>query len=99
MEIDLLHRDDLAVAAAGGAALDAERRALAGLANAGEHLLAQVRSQALAEPYGGGGLPFPERRRRDRGHDDVVAVADVLEPAPNREVHLSLGLAVEFDIL
>src|SRR5713226_8037380 len=98
MEVELFHRDDLAVAAAGRAALDAERRALAGLANTGEHLLAQMRSQALAEPYGRGGLPFPERRRRDRSHDDVVAIADVLEPVPDGEVHFGLGFAVEFQL-
>src|SRR6266853_6632338 len=99
MEVELFHRDNLAVAAAGRAAFDAERRSLAGLANAGEHLLAEVRSQALAEPDRGGRLTFTQWGGRDRGHDDVLAVADVLEPVPNGEVHFRLGLAVEFQLL
>jgi hypothetical protein len=42
VEVELLHRDDLAVAAAGGAALDAEERAHGGLAEAREDLLAEL---------------------------------------------------------
>ncbi len=49
MEIELLHRNDLAVAAARRAAFDAERGTLAGLANAGEHFLAEMRAQRLAQ--------------------------------------------------
>ncbi len=77
MEVELLHRDDLAVAAARRAAFDSERGTLAGLANAGEHLLAEMRTQSLAEPDGGGRFTFTQRSGRDRGHDDVLAVADV----------------------
>jgi hypothetical protein len=44
MQVELLHRDHLAVAAARRAALDAEGRSLAGLADVGEDLLAQVRA-------------------------------------------------------
>ena len=95
MEIELLHRNDLAVAAARRAALDAERRTLAGLANAGEHFLAQVRAQRLAEADGGGGLAFAQRRGRDRGHHDVFAVRRILQPVANREMHFGFGLAVE----
>ncbi len=47
MQVEFLHRDDLAVAAAGRAAFDAEGGALAGLANAGEDFLAEVRAQSL----------------------------------------------------
>ncbi len=95
MEIELLHRNDLAVAAAGRAALDAERGALAGLANAGEHFLAQVRAQRLAEADGGGGLALAQRRGRDRGHHDVFSVGRILQPVANGEVHFGFGLAVE----
>ena len=79
MEIELLHRNDLAVASAGRAALDAKGRALAGLANAGENSCREVRSQRLAQPHRGGGLALAERRGRDRGDDNVVAVGSVLE--------------------
>src|SRR5262249_3380308 len=48
MEIEFLHGDDLAITSACRAALDSKRRALAGLADASEHLLPQVRSERLA---------------------------------------------------
>ena len=99
VEIELLHRNDLAVAAARRAAFDPERRTLAGLANAGENLLAEMRSQRLAEPDRGGGFAFAKRRRRDRGHHDVLAVGHVLQPVANRQVHLGFGLAVELQFV
>src|SRR6476646_6920789 len=99
MEVELLHRDDLAIAAAGRPALDAERRALAGLANTGEYFLAEMRSEALAEPDCGGSLPFTQGRWRDRGNNDVLAVANVLEPVPNGKVDFGLGLAVKFQLV
>ena len=95
MEIELLHRNDLAVAAACRAALDAERGPLAGLANASEHLLAQVRAQRLAEADGGGGLSLAQRRGRDRGYHDIFSVGRILQPVANGEVYFGFGLAVE----
>ena len=53
-QIELFHRDDLAVAAARRASLDAKRGALGGLADAGDDLLPQVRPQRLAQPHRGG---------------------------------------------
>ena len=71
VQVELLHRDDLAVATAGGAALDAERRAHRGLAQA-DHRLAADAGHRLAETDGGGRLALAERRRRDRRDDDVL---------------------------
>ena len=99
MEVELLHGDDLTIAAAGRATFDPERRALAGLANAGEHLLAKMRAESLAEPDGGGGFAFTKRSGRDRGHDNVFAVANVFEPVPNGEMHFGLSLAIQFELL
>ncbi len=99
MEIELLHRNDLAVAAARRAALDAERRALAGLANAREHFLPQMRAQRLAEADGGGGLALAQRSGRDRGHHDVFSVGRILQPVANRKMHFGFGLAVEIQLL
>ena len=49
MQVDLVHRDDLRVAAAGRAALDAEHRAQRGLADADHDLLAEA-AERLADP-------------------------------------------------
>jgi hypothetical protein len=95
MEIEFFHRNDLAVAAAGRAAFDAERGALAGLADAGEDFLPQVRAQRLAEADRGGGFAFAQRSGRDRGHHDVFSVGRILQPVANREMHFGFGLAVE----
>jgi len=85
VQVELLHRDHLTVTAAGRAALDAEGGSLAGLADAGEDLLAQVRAQGLAQADGGGRLAFAQRRRRNRRHHDVVAGRCILEPLAHIE--------------
>ena len=72
VEVEVLHRDDLAVAAARGATLDPEHRAEARLADAHRRPLADV-VEALGEADGRGRFALAERRRRDRGDDDVLA--------------------------
>jgi hypothetical protein len=57
-----------------------------------------MRSQRLAEPHGGGGLALAQRSRRDRGYDNVFAVRNVPEAIAKRQVHFSLGFAVEFQL-
>ena len=69
MEIDVVHRHDLRVAAARRAALHAEHRAEAWLANAQRDLLAHA-PQRLREPDRHGALPFAGRRRVRRRDDD-----------------------------
>ena len=98
VEIELLHGNDLAVAAAGRAALDTEGRALAGLADAGENFLAEMRAEGLAESNGGGGFAFAERRGRDGSDDDVLAVGRILEAVADGEVNLRFGVAIEFEL-
>ena len=62
------HDRHLAVAAACCAALDAECGALAGLADAGDHLAAQVGAHRLAHAHGGRGLALAQWSRRDTCH-------------------------------
>jgi hypothetical protein len=67
VEVEVLHGNDLAVAAAGRAALDAEDRPQGGLADAGEDVLADV-PQALRQADGGDRLALAQRGGVDGGH-------------------------------
>ena len=73
VEVDVLHRHDLRIAAAGRAALDAE----AGPSEASrmqiDRLLADA-VEAVAEADRRRGLAFAGRRRVDRGDEDQLAV-------------------------
>ena len=73
MEVHVLHRHDLRIAAAGGTALDAEVRPERGLADAGDGLLADA-VQPVAEADRRGRLAFAGRRRVDGGDQDQLAV-------------------------
>ena len=76
VEVELLHRHDLRVAAARRAALDAERRPHRRLADRDDPALADVRER-LPEADRGGRLALAQRRRGDRGHDDVLRARPV----------------------
>ena len=73
VEVDLLHRPDLRLAAAGAAALDAEHRAHRRLAQAQHHLLADL-AEPLRQRDAGRRLALAGLGRRDRGDDDELAV-------------------------
>jgi hypothetical protein len=79
VEVELLHGNDLGVAAARSATLDTEGGALAGLPQAGEALLVQVRSQALSKTDGGSRFALTKGRGGDAGHHDVLAVLVLLK--------------------
>ena len=89
VEVQILHRHDLRVAGAGGAALDAEDRAERGLADAEQRLLAD-RAHALRERDRGRRLALAGLGRRDRGDADDLAVGLVLEPVEHRQADLGL---------
>ena len=98
VEVDVLHRHDLRVAAARRAALDPEHRP--------ERRLPQRENRApadLAEPLRqrdrGRRLPLARRRRRDRRHVDELRVGHVGEPVEDREVDLRLVAAVELELV
>jgi hypothetical protein len=70
VEVEVLHRNDLRVAAAGGAALDAENRTERRLTDRDSCPMTDP-TQALGQPDRGRGLSFAQRRGRDRGDDDI----------------------------
>ena len=96
VEVDLLHRHDLGIAAAGRAALHAEARAERGLAQADHRLLADA-VEAVAEADGGRGLALAGRRRVDRGDEDELAVGPGGEARDLVEVDLGDVLAVRLE--
>ena len=99
VEVEVLHRDDLAVAAAGRATLDPEHRPERGLPDVHRGPFADV-VEALGEPDRRGRLAFAERRRGDRGDDDVLAARPFrLEPADRLHRHLGLGRTVELELV
>ena len=98
VEVQVLHRDDLRVAAAGSASLDAEDRPERGLAQAEHGLLAED-AEPLGQRHGGRGLPLPRRCRRDRRDVDQLRVRPVREPIQHREIDLCLVAPVRLDLL
>ena len=93
VEVDLLHRHDLRVAAAVAAALDAEDRAHARLAQAEHHVLADL-AEPLGERDARRRLALAGLRGRDRGRDDQLAVGPVGEAVEDRELDLRAVAAV-----
>ena len=73
VEVDLVHRDDLGVAAARRAALHAEHRAETRLADADHDLLAEP-AQRLAHADRDGALPFAGGRGIDPGDEHEAAL-------------------------
>ena len=99
VEVQVLHRDQLRVAAAGRAALDAEDRAQRRLAQ-GQHGVDTEGVHRLREPDRGDRLALAQRRRRDRRDVDDLAVGCVLEPIEHGHVvDLRLVLAVELELV
>ena len=96
MEVDVLHRHDLRIAAAGGAALHAKARPEARLAQADDRLLADM-VERVAEPDRRRGLALAGRRRGDRGDEDQLAVGPVAERADVVERDLRLVSAIGRD--
>ena len=73
MEIDVLHRHDLRIAAARSAALHAEHRPERRLPQRDDRPLPQL-CHCLPEPHGRRRFALPGRRGVDRGHEDQLAV-------------------------
>ena len=76
VQVDLLHRHDLGIAAAGGPALHAEAGAERRLAQ-GDHRLLADPVQPVAQAHRGRGLALAGRGRVDRGHQHQPAVGAV----------------------
>jgi hypothetical protein len=78
MQVDIFHRHDLGVAAARRAALHAECRPQARLAQAEHRALAEL-VEGVGEPDGRRRLPLAGGRRRHRGNENEPAVRPVLQ--------------------
>ena len=98
VQVDVGHRHDLAVAAAGRAALHAEDRAHRRLAQAGDGAASQP-VQRVGEADRGGGLALAGRRRGQRGHQDQPAERPVGERGEVGQVDLRLVVAVRHQVL
>ena len=98
VEVDVLHRHHLGVAAAGGAALHAEARPQRRLAQADARLLADA-VQTVAQADAGGGLALAGGRRRDGGHQHQLAGRFVCQPAIQIERDFGFVLAVVFQVV
>ena len=94
MQVDVLHRHDLGIAAAGGAALDAEDRAERRLTQGGRHRFADA-VQAVGKADRRGRLALACGRRRDRRHQHELAL--LLRMIEQRQRNLRLILAVGFE--
>ena len=98
MQVEIFHRDDLAVAAAGRAALDAEGRPLRRLTDRCYDALAQ-QSQSLSQAHRSRRLALAQRRRCDSRDVNVLALRPVLELFEDIEVHFGLVFAVRLDVV
>ena len=98
VDVDVFHRDDLAVSAAGGSALDSEDGAERGLAQRERDLFAELR-KGLREADGGRRLAFAGGRRRYRGDEDEFAVLVVFHLFPEVEGDLRLVFPVELEVV
>ena len=94
VEVQVLHGDDLRVAAARCAALDPEHGPERGLAQAERDPAADV-AETLRERDGRGRLAFTRLRRRDRRDADELGVLGPAQSLEDREVDLRLVLAVQ----
>ena len=79
VQVEFFHGDDLGVAAASSAALDAKGWPLRWLADAGDHTFAQVSAKRLAEPDGGGGFAFSEWCGSYGGDIYLFAIRNVMK--------------------
>ncbi len=95
VEVDVLHRHDLRMAAAGRAALHAEHRTERRLAQAGDRVRADA-VEPVDEPDGRRGLAFAGRRRADAGHEDELAVRPIETGEPvERDLRLEAAVWLE----
>ena len=96
VQVDVLHGNDLGIAAAGGAALDAKHGAEGRLAQA-EHRLAARKVHGISQTDGGRGLALACRRRVDgRNEDKLCLGGHILHGV---DVNLGLGAAVVLELV
>ncbi len=99
MQVEVFHRDDLRIPAAGRPALDAKGGTLRRLADAGEHALPQVRAQRLAEADGRGGFALAQGGRCDGGDVNIFSVRYVLQPLQHVQFYFRLVIPIKLDFI
>ena len=98
VEVDVFHRHDLGIAAAGRAALHAEARAEGWLAQ-GDHGLLADAIEAVAQANGRRRLALAGGRRIDRRDQDELPSFLEFEACEIVETHLGFGMAVGDQVL
>jgi hypothetical protein len=99
VQVEVGHRDDLAVAAAGSSSLDPEDRPQRRLADADRSAAADL-VEPLRQPDRRGAFALAERRGADRGDDDVLAARiRRLDPLDPGERDLGLRVPVRLDLV
>ncbi len=93
MEVNILHRHHLGIAAAGGAPLDAKHGAKRGLPQGHHGPLADM-PESVPQAYGGGGLPLPGGGGGDGRHQNQLPVGSVRQILQQAGVHFGLVPAV-----
>ena len=96
VQVDILHGNDLRIAAARSAALHAEDRPQRRLAKRKHGLLSQTRER-IGEADGRGGLALARRRGIDGGHEDELGLARHI--AQRMDIDLRLVLAVVIELI
>ena len=98
MKIDIFHRDDLRIAAAGSTALDAHAWTEGWFTETDHRLLAELR-QSLPKADCGRSLAFTGRCRRDRRHKDQLAIRFFFQLSGEFQRDLCFVMAVVFQFL
>src|SRR5699024_7356861 len=98
VQVDVLHRHDLRITAARGAALYAEHRAERRLAK-GDHGFFAELCHRLAEADGRGGLALARGGGVDGGHEHQLAVFPAAQLFPYVCGQLGLIFAVELEVV
>src|SRR5680860_192525 len=98
VQVDVLHRDHLRVAAAGCTALDPERGTERGLTQGGYHALADLR-ETHGQTHVGGGLTLTGRGGSDGGAEYQLAVGLVGQTVQDIQMDLGFVLTVEIDVV
>src|SRR5215212_2482195 len=99
MQIEIFHGDDLGVAAARRAALDAKCRPLRGLADDRDDAFAQVRAECLTHANRRRGLALSQWSGRDGGHIDVFSVRTFREAVEDLELDLGFIGTIQFKLI
>ena len=98
MNVDIFHRQDLGMPAAGGAALDPEDGAERRFAHGRNRLLAE-KVKRLRQTDRCHGLPFSGRSRVDSRHQDEFTVFMPLQPFNGGKRNFCFVLAVKLQIV